>query len=192
MRTNALQIATRANTSVQNNPVGALKSLLFMALAIILLVVLVKFLKGLRKTTELISEAGPSTESTKVETITKTSYQDALKWLDQTTGATAIGKSAYKTIDNYFAAKKLSWSAVNKAADAIWSAKQPGYISETEVYNAIASMPSKAAISLLALSFNSKYSKLWNGSPLNQFLSKYLKLSEMNTLTTIIDKKPEL
>lgn len=181
----------RANTAVQNNPAGAIKSLLFLLLAVLLLFVLIKFLKGFGKLSTLVGEFGPSTEAEKLETISQPTYQDALKWLGAFEGATAIGKKKL-TIDQYLASKKITWAFINKAADQIWAAKMPGYISETEVYNAIASMPSKAAISLMANSFNAKYAKLWNGMELNIFLSKYLKLPEMKTLTTLIDKKPTL
>jgi len=188
----ALTYTLKANQAVQKNPVAAAKSLIFILLAIVLIFAVFLFLKKLKKGSDLISELGPSTESEKLDAVTKTSYSDALKWLDQTTGAVAIGKSSYKTIDSYLSARKITWSVINKAADAIWNAKLPAYISETEVYNAFASMPSKAAISLMALSFNAKYGKLWNGGPLNVWLPKYFKLAEMKTLTSIIDKKPEL
>ena len=117
-------------------------------------------------------------------------YADNLKWLSPFVGAQAFAKAGYKNVDQYLAAKKITWDAVSKAADQIWKAKIPGYISETEVYNAINTMPTKAAVSLLADNFNAKYSKLWNGGELNIWLSKYLKVPEMETLTKLISKKP--
>lgn len=184
-------ISRNTAVGVKQDPAGAMKVLLFVLLGFLLIFALWKFLKGFGKATELIGEFGPSTESEKREVIENPTYQDNIKWLNGLLGAQAIGQTKkYKNTDLYLAAHNSSWDVVNKAADAIWKAKFPGYISETEVYNAVASMPTKAAVSLLAASFNAKYSKLWNGAELQVWLPKYLKLPEMKTLTEIISKKP--
>lgn len=188
---NVATFTKNTGSNIKADPTGAVKVIFVILLAVILIYAVFKFLKGLGKATELMGEFGPSTEGEKRETIEKSSYQDNLKWLTPFSGATAIGQTKkYKNVSDYLQYKGSSWDAVNKAADAIWKAKFPGYISETEVYNAVASLPTKAAISLMAMSFNQKYAKLWNGSELSIWLSKYLKLPEMETLTEIISKKP--
>lgn len=190
MSSQAYTIAKNTGSAVRTDPAGSVKVLLFLLLGVLLIFVVFKFLKGFSKATELISDFGPSTESEKQEVISNPIYTDNLKWLTQQAGPIEIGKTKkYKDTSEYLIKSNSSWDAVNKAADQIWKAKMPLYISETEVYNAISSLPTKAAISLMALSFNHKYSKAFGGMDLNIFLSKYLKLSEMDTLTKLISKK---
>ena len=178
---------------VRQDPAAAMKVIFVILLTILLIYAVFKFLKGFGKAAELLSDFGPSTESEKREVINKPAYQDNIKWLNGNIGAVTMAKTKkYKGVDDYLFKHGSSWDVVSKAAEAIWKAKFPGYISETEVYNAIASMPTKTAISFLAANFNAKYAKLWNGAELQVWLPKYLKLPEMETLTDIISKKKEV
>lgn len=178
---------------VRQDPAAAMKVIFVILLTILLIYAVFKFLKGFGKATELLSDFGPSTETEKREVIAKPSYQEGIKWLNGNLGAVTMGATKkYKNVDDYLYKHGSSWDVVSKAAEAIWKAKFPGYISETEVYNAIASMPTRTAVSFLAANFNAKYSKLWNGAELQVWLPKYLKLPEMETLTELISKKPKV
>ncbi len=192
---NAGELTYKAGSGFKADPAGSTKALLFVFLAVLILVVLWKFLKGFGKATQLLSEFGPSTEAEKLEVISTPVYQEGVKWLDDRTGYVALGQAGYKgkTItSDYLAKKKITNGTLLNAAEQVWDAKWPGYISETEVYNAIASLPSKTAISLMASVFNITYKDKLGFYPLNVFLGKYLKLKEMETLTALINKKPEL
>lgn len=182
--------AQRTGRAFHADPAAATKTIFFIAFGILLIFVLFKFLRGFSRASELISDFGPATETEKQEIITKPSYQDNVKWLDETTGLTAIAKAGYKNASAYLLAKKMTNETLGKFAQQIWDAKMPFYISETEVDNAIAAMPTKAAVSLLAFNFNYRFKDKVGYYPFNVFLSKYLKLKEMETLTKIIDSKP--
>lgn len=186
------QLAISTGTAIKTDPIGSMKAFLFIVLAFVILIVVYKFLKGFGRVGELLGEFGPSTEEEKREVISDPNYQNALKYLGDQQGIFDIVKAGYKKPSNYMLQKNIPDSLLNKAADQIWAAKVPGYIDETDIYNAIASLPSKAAISLMAGRFNYVYKDRIGFYPLNVFLSKYLKLKEMQTLTGIINKKPTL
>lgn len=187
------ELAGNTASSVKTDPIGAVKVIFVLLLVVVLIYVAYKFMSGLGRVGDLVAEVGPSTEPERKATIEKTSYSDSLKWLGDTIGAITIGKTKkYKNATDYLSKKNLTWETVDSAADAIWKAKIPAYIDDVAVYNAFSAMPTKAAISLMALSFDTKYGKLWNGGKLAVWLPKYLKLTEMDTLTDIIDKKPEV
>lgn len=190
MQTKELAIST--GSAIKANPIAMFKVFLFIVLALVVLVVVYKFLKGFGRVGDLLGDLGPSTEEEKRDVIGDPNYQSALKYLGDQQGIFDIVKAGYKTPSNYMLKKSIPDSLLNKAADQIWSAKVPGYIDETDVYNAIASLPSKAAISLMAGRFNYVNKDRLGFYPLNVFLSKYLKLKEMQTLTQIINKKPTL
>lgn len=189
---NAGALTLSAGKSVKQDPAGALKVLFFLALAILVIYVLYKFLKGIGKAGELISEFGPSTEAEKLETIGNPDYQEGIKWLGDRIGIETLVKKGFtkNAVSVYLNKIGFPFEHLTKAAETIWAAKWPGYISETEVDNAIASLPSRVTVSLMAMEFNRLYAAKWNGSDLATFLGKYLKLSEMNTLTSLIVKKP--
>lgn len=186
------QITMRAGAAVHSDPVGSLKAVFVVLLIIVAFVVFYKLLKGFTKVTDIIGEAGPSTEAEKQETISAVPYQEGIKWLGDRIGVETIIRGKFKNIDAYLAVKKIPRASLLGAAEKIWAAKFPGYISETEVYNSVAGLPSRAAVSLMAGVFNQVYAKSLGFYPLETFLGKYLKLSEMKTLTSLIDKKPIL
>lgn len=183
-------MAISAGTALKRDPIGSGKVVLFVALAILLLVVLWKVLKGFGKATELIGDLAPATESEKQDILTSKPYQEGVKALDEKNGIIAIVKAGYKNPSTYLAKKGISDELLSKAADQIWSAKMPFYMNATEVQSAISGLPSKAAIALMAGRFNYMYGNKWNGLPLAAFLTKYLSVKEMQTLTEIIYKKP--
>lgn len=188
----ANQIAIRAGAAVHKDPEGSLKAVFVILLIIAAFVIFYKLLRGFGKVTDIIADAGPSTEAEKLESISAPVYQEGIKWLGDRIGIEAIIRGGFKNIDTYFAAKKFPWASLLGAAEKIWNAKMPGYISETEIYNAIAGLPSRAAVSIMAGVFNQVYKKSAGFYPLETFLGKYLKLSELNTLTALISKKPAL
>lgn len=190
MKTTAL--VHSAAGSVKRDPVGALKLLLFAALALLILVVLWKFLKGISSVSDAVGDSF-STESEKQEVISSPAYQDGIKWLGDRVGIESVIRSKkFTNLDAYLVAIKTPPAALSSAAEKIWKSKVPGYISETEVYNAIAGLPTRAAVSLMAGYFNQIYKDSFGFYPLDVFLGKYLKLSEMQTLTTLINKKPAI
>lgn len=188
----AAALINKGTAGVKSDPIGSAKVLLFVLLGIVLLYALWKFAKGFGHVTELIGDIAPATESEKQEVLNSKPYQEGIKYLDEKTGITAIVKGGYKNPSTYLAKKGISDSLLNKAAEAIWDAKMPFYMNATEVQSAISSLPSKAAVGLMAGRFNLAYSSKWNGMPLMSFLTKYLSVPEMQTLTSIISKKPLL
>ncbi len=164
----------------------------FIILGLVVVFVLWKFLSGIKRVTDVIADEAPISESAKLEIITKPTYADNIRYLEPTTGITAIVKGGYKTVSAYEKQKGISAGLLGDAAEAIYNAKWPGYISSSEVYNAIASMPSKAAVSLLAFTFNNRYASKFSTGNLSVFLGKYLKVPEMENVTKIINEKPVL
>jgi len=187
----------KAGTAFKADPAGSIKALFFLLIGLLLIFALYKFVKGLSKGAELLGELAPSTEAEKLEVISNPVYQSGIKWLDDKIGIETIvrkGGPRYKVngVSTYLGDKKLAWSSLGAAAKEIWDAKIPGYIDQTIIYNTVSKLPSRAAVSLMAMEFNRLYKDKWNGGTLNAFLSKYLDMDELKNLTTIISKKPEL
>lgn len=189
----AQTMTQNAAGSFKRDPSGAIKALFFLILGILLIFVAIKFFKGIGKVTDLIGDFGPTSEAEKLEIIEKPTYQDGISWLDPLKGFSAIASKYPKNgVSTYLGLKKFPFEGLAKAATDIWDAKLPGYIDQTVIYNVISSLPSKAIVSLVAWRFNDLYSAKWNGMSLSAFLSKYLKMSELENLTQLISKKPIL
>lgn len=189
--------SSQAFSAVGNsNPMTVIKVFLYLALAILILFVLVKVLKGVGKFSNLLGEFGPKTEKEKLDIVRDPNYSQNLKWLDDKTGIDAIVKSKkYKkgeAVSDYMLKKGITWSQLSDAAESIYKAKVGPYTNSTEVYNAISSLPSKAAISLLAFIFKKTYEKRIGGAPLSGFLSNALGIDKMQALTSLIGEKPNL
>lgn len=187
------------NLSNPDKTFNVIKSFLFIAIAFILLYALYMFFKGFQKVTDFTGEIGTdilgTTNEEKAQVISDTSYQDAIKWLDPKNGFIALAKSPkYKNVStsNYLLSKGIDGETLTKKANQIWDAKVPFYIDQQVVYNAFTTLPSKAAISLMANRFNYFYEKKYNGAALAKWLPQYFKLTEMKALAKIINSKPEL
>lgn len=178
------------------NPVIVIKAMLYFALAILILFVLVKVFKGIGKISNLFGEFGPKTEKEKLDIVRDPNYSANLKWLDDKIGIYVIVKSGKyqkgNTVNDYMQKKNLTWSQLDDAAEAIYNAKVGLYTNSTEVYNAISSLPTKAAVSLMALQFKKTFEKRIGGAPLSGFLSNALGIDKMQALTSLIGEKPTL
>lgn len=175
---------------VSTNPVQNAQGFVFILFAIILLFVVYKFLKGFSKATDFIGDAAGTTIEEKKDIISNANYGDALKWLQGDAWITQFAKSKIYKIEPYLNSKNITTNQVQNSAVAIWDAKVPFYMDAGAVLTAVASMPTKVSISLLAYYFNGFYAKRWNGFSLLAFLSKYLNTKEMQALTEVINKKP--
>ncbi len=192
---NAAQLTHSTGTAIKQDPAGSAKAFFYILIMLLLVFLAYKFLKGIGKTADLIGDLVPTSEKEKIEIISNPVYQQGIKWLDPRIGIeTIVRKGGFKTngVTAYLATKKYAFESLSKAAEDIWNAKLPFYIDQTVIYNTFSSLPSRAAVSLMAMRFNDLYEKKWNGMSLSAFLSKYLKMNELENVTRIIMSKPEL
>lgn len=181
-----------AGSAAVANPIMAVKAIFLVAVIILVIFLLFKFIKGISSITGKLGELGPMSEQEKKDIVLSPEYQAGLKWLDSRIGIeTIVRKGKFKKVSDYLIKKGISNELVAKAAESIYNAIKGGADDEAAVYTAIASLPSKAAISLMAQVFDTVYKKYTNAS-LSTFLSEDLDLTEMQTITEIINKKPEL
>lgn len=188
-----MQIKSMASNASTGNMVAIFKILVFIVAGILFLFIAYKLFKGISGVTDFIGNIGGTSEEDKAEILGSSSYSNAQVWLDQTTGIQAILKK-YKSVAAYQQARNISDTLLNKTAEEIHDAKKIGalnfFVNSTEVQNAIASLPTKAAVSLMALRFNTVYSK-YDGT-LKGFVNQHLNVREIDTLNKIINKKPEV
>jgi hypothetical protein len=197
----------------------AAKTIFVIALLLVGLFIVYKIYKGFSSVADGIAGMGGTSEADKTEIFGSSNFSDAQAWLDPTYGITQIAKSNFKLASNYQKAKSITDTMLNGAAEAIFEAKTGPYLNATEVQSAIASLPTKAAVSLMALRFNTIYGKYLNFSKtgavialavpmaapalialqqkgtavtLKTFLTQHFDVKEMQTLNTIINKKPNL
>jgi len=186
------QLAIRTTSAVKSDPVGSFKALAFFAVAILFLYIVFRVIKGVSSIGDAIGDIGGTSEEDKTAILSNSDYSKAQVWLDPVTGITVIAKSKYKKPSDYQKQRNISDTLLNNTAQEIYEAKTlVGYVDSTEVQNAIASLPTKAAISLMALRFNTVYGKYASGS-LKGYISEHLNVKEIDTLNKIINKKPEL
>ena len=189
MQTN--QVAIRAGSAIKSDPVGAFKAFAFFAIAIIAIYLVYKVIRGISSVSDSISNIGGTSEEDKTQILASDEYAAAQKWLDPGTGIGAIAKSKYKSASNYQIQKNVSDSLLNRTAEQVFEAKTGPYANSAEIQGAIAGLPSKAAVSLMALRFQVVYGKRANGS-LKAFIANHLNVREIQTLNKVINKKPEL
>jgi hypothetical protein len=144
-------------------------------------------IKGLNS----LGSIGGTSEADKTEILGSNDFAAAQKWLDPTLGIQAIPKAKYKNVTEYQKKRGVTDSMLNRTAEQIYEAKTGAYANSTEIQSAIASLPSKVAVSLMALRFNTVYGKYANGS-LKAYIGNHLNVKEVETLNKIINKKPEL
>lgn len=185
------QLAIRTGAAVKADPVGSFKALAFFAVAILFLYIVFRVIKGVSSIGDAIGSIGGTSEQDKTDILSNPDYSKAQIWLDPLTGITAIAKSKYKKPSDYQKQKNIGDTLLNNTATEIYEAKTIGYVDSTEVQNAIASLPTKAAISLMAGRFNAVYGKYASGS-LKGYISDHLNVKEIDTLNKIINKKPDL
>lgn len=174
------------------NPIAVIKGVFLFAVIILVVFILWKFIKGINAVSNKIAELGPMSEAEKREIVMSPDYEAGLKWLDDRIGIeTIVRKGRFKKVSDYLVKKNITSSIIAKAAESIYGAINGGADDEAAVYTAIASLPSKAAVSLMAQAFNTVYKKYTNAA-LSTFLSEDLDLTEMQTITNLINKKPEL
>lgn len=184
------QLAISAGSAVHRDPVAATKTVIFIALMILGLFIVWKLIKGFSSFTESLSNLGGTSEQDKADILGSEDFSKAQNWLDPSFGITAIIKGKYKSAADYLIKKGFSDSMLNKTAEQIYDAKTGAYVNSAEVQSAVASMPTKAAISLMALRFNTVYGS-YVGT-LKTFIGKHLTVKEVSTLNSIINKKPDL
>lgn len=190
----AAQNSSGGSAMSKVNPIAVIKGVLILAVIILVAVLLWKFIKGINKVSDKLGEMGPMSEAEKREIVLSPEYQDGLKWLDDRVGIeTIVRKGKFKTVSAYLAKKSYGNAMLAKAAEQIYTAIDGG-ISEDEpaVYTAIASMPTKVMVSLMAGYFNQTYTKYSGGKRLGAYLSAFMDLPELQTVVEIINKKPEL
>ncbi|TAJ75200.1 MAG: hypothetical protein EPO42_14185 [Gallionellaceae bacterium] len=187
--------ASGAGSAAVANPIMAVKVIFLVAVIILVIFLLWKFMKGISSITGKLGELGPMSEEEKKAIVLSPEYQAGLKWLDDRIGIeTVVRKGKFKKVSDYLTKKGVSASVLASSAEQIYKAVSGG-VSEDEpaIYTAIASLPTKATVSLMAQVFNTVYAaKYTGGKRLAAYLSAYLDLTEMQTLTEIINKKPEL
>lgn len=186
----------KAGVAVHRDPVAAGKTLLFLLLAIVLIYLVWKFVKGVSKTTDFIGDAMGSTEEERRDIVLSPVYQDGIKWLDPSIALKTLIDNKYKDVTQYFAQKKLTIPMLQGVADQIYKARFSGAnligIDSLAVYNAFASLPSKVAVSFMAYEWKQTWEKTVLKLSLAAFLSKFMSAKQMETLTELIHKKPLL
>jgi hypothetical protein len=185
------QLAISTGSAIKSDPIGAFKALAFFAVAILFLYIIFKVIRGVSSISDSIGSIGGTSEADKEQILGNSNYSNAQTWLDQITGITVIARSKYKLPSTYQKQKNISDSLLNNTAKEIFDAKTGPFTDDTEVQNAFASLPTKAAISLMAGRFDAVYGKSVGGT-LKGFINKNLDVKEINTLNNIINKKPEL
>jgi hypothetical protein len=192
------ELTYKASSGFKQDPAGSIKALFFLLLGLVLLVVVFKFLKGFGKATELIGEKANvlgTTEEEKRDIVTDPKYQDALRWLESSTFIVPVGRKfagKSKPADLYLASRKLSLESLAAVAKKLYLTLMQPVLDEGDVYNAIAGLPSKASVSFMAMVYDQLYNKGLTPYSLADMMSKRLTTKEMETVTMIINKKPEL
>ena len=185
MQTNMM--AARAGAALHNNPLAIVKIFFYVAIIIVIIFLVYRLIKGL---SGMFDSIGGTSEEDKQDILTSKSYQDAQNWFDPVYGITRIVKAGYKKPSDYQLKKNITDSMLNRTAEQVFDAKTGPYANTAEVQSAIAGLPTRAAISLMALRYNYIYGP--RSYPLKTFISKHLSVTEVDTLSKIIAKKPEL
>lgn len=169
--------ASGAGSAAVANPIMAVKVIFLVAVIILVIFLLWKFMKGISSITGKLGELGPMSEEEKKAIVLSPEYQAGLKWLDDRIGIeTVVRKGKFKKVSDYLTKKGVSASVLASSAEQIYKAVSGG-VSEDEpaIYTAIASLPTKATVSLMAQVFNTVYAaKYTGGKRLAAYLSAYL------------------
>lgn len=193
MKANAVAIKTAG--VVKSDPVGSLKAFLFLVVVLVVIFIVFKLVKGISTAADAVGDL-VTTDAERAEVMSDSGYQDALTWLGDQRGMVAIAKKFGKkgTIDGYLKSINYPRSQFGIVAGQIADARLAigFYLNGTEVMQAIASLPTKTTISLMAGVFNQVYGNRTGYYPLNTFLGKYLSVSEMQTLAKIINSKKDI
>lgn len=184
------QIAVQTGSAFKSDPIGSIKALFFILLGIVLIYVMYRFIRGISGIGDAIGSIGGTSEEDKAEILGGNDFSKAQAYLDPTAGIQDLVKAGYKKASDYQVQKRVTDTMLNGAAEQIYESKTGPYANTAEIQTAIASLPSRAAVSLMALRFNTVYGKY--AGTLKTFIGKHLNVKEVQTLNNIILKKPTI
>jgi hypothetical protein len=184
------QIAANTGSSIAADPIASVKALFFILIAILIIYVMYRVIKGVSSIGDAIGSIGGTSEQDKQEIFSNNDFSQAQAYLDPTVGITDLIRAKYKNASEYQLKKRITDTLLNGAAEQIFESKTGPYANTAEIQSAIASLPSRASVSLMALRFNTVYGKYADN--LKTFINKHLNVKEVQTLNNIILKKPTL